>query len=455
MAGGVWKTQNKVLPGAYVNVVSKGQPIVNETEKGVVFTLTQGLKWGENGVIEVDARSNFISLFGVSIDSPELTALRNILIKAKKVYVFNFNGGEKAAAQSEVLPWTFEAKCAGSRGNALYISVMPDPSGAGKYTVQTFFDTILVDKQTVTKASELVATDYLVPTVTDGALTDDGLTMLSALTTPVLVGFSGGSDVDAGTQVDALVEAIETYEFNVLTAVGLDSSKAIHTLLAETAIRLRDEQGRKIQAVIPEMTAYQPDHEGVIVVSNGVKLKDGTILSPTLAAAYVAGATSAAEANNSLTYLEFPNAVDAVPRYNEDVQIEKTQAGVMCFTAAREKVKILTDINSLHTFSAEKNQEFRKNRVLRVLDDIANDTRETWEDNFIGKVTNNATGRDLFKANRVNYLRSLESMEAVQNFDPATDVDVVQGDTKDSVVATIMVQPTDSMEKLYMTVSMI
>ncbi|MCI3860139.1 phage tail sheath C-terminal domain-containing protein [Lactococcus garvieae] len=479
MAGGVWKKQNKVLPGAYINVVSKGQPIVNETEKGVVFTIMQNLKWGKNGVIEVDARSNFISLFGLPIDSPELTALRNILIKAKKVYVFNFNGGNKAQAQSDVLPWTFEASCSGSRGNDLKVSAMPDPSNVGKYIVQTFFGTVQVDKQVVTSASELLANDYFVPTIIDSAKDDDGFEMLSALTTPVLISFENGTDVSAGSQVDALIEAIETYEFNVLTAAGQDASAGIHQLLAQTVIRLRDEHGRKIQAVVPESTAansftvgqsevggqdaigtsgdagaVEYDHEGVIVVANGVRLKDGTVLSATMAAAFVAGATSAAEANQSLTYMEFPNAIDAVPRYNEEVQVAKVKSGVMCFISSRDSVKILSDINSLVTFTEEKNQEFSKNRVLRVLDDIANNTRETWEDNFIGKITNNATGRDLFKANRADYLSRLQAIEAITNFDPSADIVVEEGATKDSVVATIVVQPTDAMEKLYMTVIM-
>lgn len=242
---------------------------------------------------------------------------------------------------------------------------------------------------------------------------------------------------------------------------------------------MRDEHGRKIQAVVPESTAansftvgqsevggqdaigtsgdagaVEYDHEGVIVVANGVRLKDGTVLSATMAAAFVAGATSAAEANQSLTYMEFPNAIDAVPRYNEEVQVAKVKSGVMCFVSSRDSVKILSDINSLVTFTEEKNQEFSKNRVLRVLDDIANNTRETWEDNFIGKITNNATGRDLFKANRADYLSRLQAIEAITNFDPSADIVVEEGATKDSVVATIVVQPTDAMEKLYMTVIM-
>ena len=43
-------------------------------------------------------------------------------------------------------------------------------------------------------------------------------------------------------------------------------------------------------------------------------------------------------------------------------------------------------------------------------------------------------------------------MEAIQNFDASTDISVEQGDTIESVVVDVALQPVDSMEKLYMTV---
>jgi hypothetical protein len=453
MSGGGWKTQNKVRPGAYINVDSVPQPAANETTKGVVFTMTQGLKWGENGIVTVTAVSNFEALFGLQLNAPELTALRLILLKAKKVLVYNFNDGVKATGTAAPLPWTFEAKYSGTRGNDIKVNVLPDASGVAKYTVQTFFGTDLVDSQAIVGADKLIANDYVVPTVIEAAKADNGVAMLTALASPVIVTLSGGTDEDTSAQVDGLIEAIETHEFNVATAAGQPVSAAIHQLLATTVIRLREEEGVKAQAVIPEQTNYTPDHEGVIVLGNGVKLQDGTVLDNSMAAAFVAGAESVAGANKSLTFFEFPDAMDVVPRYNGEAQETALKTGVMIFIAMRDMVKIQVDINSLTTFTDKKNHNFSKNRVLRVLDDIANDTRITWEDNFIGQVTNNATGRDQFKANRAQYLAGLQAIGAIENFDPSADIVVIQGDSKDSIVATVNVQPTDSLEKLYMTVS--
>jgi hypothetical protein len=455
MAGGIWKTQNKVLPGSYINVSSNKQPLSNATERGVVFTLTQGLSWGENGVVEVNNRTNFLALFGVGIEAPALAGLKQILQRARKVLVYNFNQGVKAKGTIEVLPWDFEAKYAGTKGNDITIAVVPDPTDAARFTVTTFMKTEVVDVQTVAKASDLVANDFMKPSVIAGAQADDGASLLEALSTPVMVQLKGGTDGTVGEQTDALIEAIETYDFNVLTAAGQAQTAAIHRLFATTVIRLRDELGRKVQAVIPQVADYAPDHEGVIVVGNGVKLANGTIIEPTIAAGFVAGATSAAETNESLTYTVFPSAVEAVPRFNEEAQIQKANKGIMIFISNRDTAKIQIDLNSLTSFTNAKNREFSKNRVLRVLDDIANDTRETWEDHFVGKVTNDTTGLDLFKANRADYLGRLQSIGAIMNLDPSADIQVEQGATKDSIVANIEVQPTDAMEKLYMQLTMV
>ena len=43
-------------------------------------------------------------------------------------------------------------------------------------------------------------------------------------------------------------------------------------------------------------------------------------------------------------------------------------------------------------------------------------------------------------------------MEAIQNF-TSEDVEVLDGDSIDSIVVNVAIQPLDSMEKLYMTVS--
>ena len=81
--------------------------------------------------------------------------------------------------------------------------------------------------------------------------------------------------------------------------------------------------------------------------------------------------------------------------------------------------------------------------------------RSLWENTFLGKVSNNEDGRDLFKGAISTYLQELQDKGAIQNFGGSADVVVEAGDTIDSVVANIKVQPVDSMEFLYLTVNVI
>ena len=115
-------------------------------------------------------------------------------------------------------------------------------------------------------------------------------------------------------------------------------------------------------------------------------------------------------------------------------------------------VVIESDINTLVNVGVDKNDSFKKNRVIRTLDDIATTVRSTFENCFIGKVTRNEAGKNAFKAAIIKYFSELQNMEAIQNF-TSEDVEVLDGESIDAIVVNVSVQPLDSMEKLYMTVT--
>ena len=93
---------------------------------------------------------------------------------------------------------------------------------------------------------------------------------------------------------------------------------------------------------------------------------------------------------------------------------------------------------------------FSKNRVMRTLDEIATDTENTFERVYLGKVGNNANGRDLFMSDIIAYLTSLQNRNIIQAFDN-TDITVEPGNDVDAIVVNLAVTPVDAMEKLYMT----
>ncbi|MMZ64757.1 Phage tail sheath protein [compost metagenome] len=180
---------------------------------------------------------------------------------------------------------------------------------------------------------------------------------------------------------------------------------------------------------------------------------DGLTVEPIYLLWEITAMEAAAGVNESLTYTEIPNAVDVTPKYTYSEMIQALQNGELVLSASNGKVQIQQDINTLTTFTADKAKHFSKNRVVRVLDTIARDIQRTFTASYIGKIGNNADGRNLLKGEVLSYLGSLQGIGAIQNFNAETDLEVLPGIDGDAVIVNLSVQPVDSIEKIYMTVT--
>ena len=137
---------------------------------------------------------------------------------------------------------------------------------------------------------------------------------------------------------------------------------------------------------------------------------------------------------------------------DEEIEAALVNGKLVLSVRSDGAIVIEKDINTLHTFTVEKDYQFSKNRVIRTLDEIANSVRLTWEKSYVGKVDNDDQGRKDYKADLIYYFTELQRLRAIQNFDSSTDIDVLPGNDVDSVVVNVHIQPVDAMEKLYMTV---
>ncbi|WDT65118.1 phage tail sheath family protein [Companilactobacillus crustorum] len=455
---GTWTTQNKRRPGAYINTVGASQPKADTSLGRTLLVSNVNLNWGAKGIIELNSNSDFKALLGEPLNTPELGALRETLKGALTVLFLNNNDGDKATIANDALPWTFTAKYPGTKGNDLHVSVVKDPNDNTRITVSTIYETEVVDQQVIrtTTANGLKSNEYIdVKFTTDkvpGVSEKPATNKLEALANSTTYDLAGGTTKPV-VITDLLNDALETAQFNVVTAAGFEPKNNIHQLIATAVQRLRDEEGYKVRAVVPVYEGgYDYNYEGVSVVTNGVVLQDGTQIDTTTAAGYFAGISSATDSSKSLTYSEYPGAVSTNPSLNNESTIKALNNGLIVFTAKRGgRVVIEQDINSLTTFSDKKPKDFSKNRIIRTLDQIATDSEEAFEDMFIGKVNNDSTGRDLFKANRVSYMSNLMKAGIIADFD-SSDLTVEPGNDKDSILVNVAVTPVDSMEKLYMTI---
>lgn len=114
LGGGVFVTQNKVLPGSYINVVNTTKTSATIGERGVVaIALNVGKSVGK--VIEV-TKADFLTrceeLLGVPTTDNKMFALREIFCHANKVYVYDTNATDDFSDFiSAIEPYEFNVFC--------------------------------------------------------------------------------------------------------------------------------------------------------------------------------------------------------------------------------------------------------------------------------------------------------------------------------------------------------
>lgn len=324
------------------------------------------------------------------------------------------------------------------RGNDITVAIIADPDNAGYYNVQTVVDGSVVDDQYVNAISSLVDNAWVVWSGSGTLAANAGTTL------------TGGVDPTvAAADYSAFLTAIEPYTFDIITYDG--TTATVITAIANFVQRMNESIGRKCQAVMAGSDALV-NSKYVIAVGNGVVLNDGTQLTAQQATYWVAGVEAGALYHQSLTYAQYPGAVEANPKMSDAALETAIGQGTLCFTDTFDIVKICTDINTKTTVTVDEGAEFKKNRVMRVVNQFCNDVYEYFSASFIGKVDNNASGRALLRAWIIGYMNEMQANNGIQNF-VAEDVSVAAGTAIDAVVINVAIQPVDAIEKIYMTVT--
>lgn len=434
LGGGTFITQNKTLPGAYINFISAARASSAFSDRGLV-AVPLSLDWGPEGAVFAldaeDFEADSIKTLGYAFDAAQLKDVREIFKNAKTAYIYRLNPGVKAAVT--VSPLTVTAKYSGTRGNSISVVITTNVDNAAKKDVATYFAGTLVEKQTVATAQELVANDFVTFSGT-GTLTNTAGSNLTGGTNKASV---------IGSDYQLALDAFEAYNFNVLICPTTDST-TIDLFVAYTK-RLRDDLGIKFQAVVYRKAA---DHEGVISVENTVTDAGANAAALTY---WVGGAQAAAAVNKSTTNKVYDGEYTPNTVYTQSQLSDNLKAGKYMIHKVGDTVRVLDDVNTFVSFTALKRSDFANNQVIRVLDQIANDIALIFANKYLGKIQNNASGRVSLWNEIVSYDKELERIQAIENF-VAEEVTVSAGETKTSVVVTNPVTPVAAMSKLYMTV---
>lgn len=443
MSGGTWGAQNKTLPGVYINFTStRGLPLTT-SERGVV-AICEPLNWGPVAHVQtIEATSNVIPATGYDITNSNNRFLQEIFKGSnrtsapQKVLLYRPTANASASATITTGNLTATAKYPGTRGNDISIVITQIVGDESSFTVDTIVDAQIVDSQIGKTVADLHANAWV---------TFSGTGTLAGTTGVSLT--SGANGTVQAAAYSAFLTAIEPYKFDTLIYDGTDST--VRTAMQSFIKRIADNNGQYAQLVASGMT--KPDSRYIINVASGVTLSDGTVLTAAQTCWWVGGATSGARYNQSLTNAVYPDAVSVSPLQTSTQQAASINAGDFVLSAENGVARVVYDINSLVTLTTDITEPYRKNRVMRTLNQIANDIFVQFTANYIGVVNNNDAGRMQMKAAVVGLLTDIQANNGIQNFS-AADVTVSAGTAIDAVVVTLAVQPVDSAEKIYMTIS--
>ncbi|MEG2261774.1 MAG: phage tail sheath C-terminal domain-containing protein [Raoultibacter sp.] len=436
LGGGNWLSQNKKLPGSYINFVSVGTSGATLSDRGV-GALGLALDWGIDGEVFTVTNANFqknsLKLFGYAYTDAALTGLRDFFAGgAHTLHAYKLNSAATGKASNAF----GAAKHAGSRGNSITIKIAANADDSSKWDVTTIFDNVTVDVQTVAAATALVDNDYVD--------FDSTATLAATAGTPMTGGVS--ATVTAANH-QTCIEKLEPFAFNAIGIISDERTQgapALNALYGAFARRMRDEQGVKFQAVC---FRYAGDYEGIVNVENVVS---DTGVSAASLVYWVTGVVAATAVNRSALNRKYDG------EFTVDVDCTQSQleacidSGKFTLHRVGADIRVLADINSLVTTTATKNDLFKENQTIRVIDAIANDIANMFNGKYLGQIPNNNAGRISLWTDIVKYHRDLERIGAIENFDESV-VKVDQGDTKRSVVVNEAITVVNAMGQLYMT----
>ena len=431
LGGGTFTTMNKVLPGSYINFVSAARASASLSDRGVV-AIPVVADWGISGkvftVTQEDFQKESLSIFGYDYTADAIKPMREVFANAIKVHFYRLNSDAEKAKGGLAT-----AVYGGTRGNDLQYVVSTNVDDESKFDVKLYLGTALVSEQIgIASAAELIDNAF-VTWNKDGEL---------SVATQALSGGTNGTTI-TGTQHQTALDKFEAYSFNVLCCPSTEET--IKSLYIAYTKRMRDQVGAKFQVVVYQKS--DADYEGVVSVEN--KAKDGDEYALVY---YVAGMEAGCAVNKSCTNKVYSGEYEIDVDYKQSELEAGIKAGKLMFHQVEDEVRVLSDINTFVTVTDEKNSDFSKNQVIRVLDQIANDIAALFNKKYLGNVQNDKSGRVSFWNDIVTHHKELESIRAIQDFDSEKVlVEAVESD-KTAVAVSDEVFPTCAMEKLYMTV---
>lgn len=263
-----------------------------------------------------------------------------------------------------------------------------------------------------------------------------------------------------------ILKDLKNKKFNYIAIPGIEKSE---TTEVTTWIKECRKDRKIFKAVLPNTEA---DYEGIInFTTTGIKVGDKTYTTEEYCAR-IAGILAGLPVTRSSTYYVLDEVDEIVEHDDPNTDIDE---GKLILVNDGVKIKIGRGVNSLITIEQPKSKEFKKIKIVEAMDIIYEDIKTTFEDEYIGKVTNSYDNKIIFLSAVNAYFRGLQkdgvldtSSEALAELDliaqdkylienqvdttEFNEQELKEANTGSKVFFKASVTPLDAMEDLYFNI---
>ena len=215
--------------------------------------------------------------------------------------------------------------------------------------------------------------------------------------------------------IDKALQRLSTENFNYLCFPGGENGD---NLKIASFIKEQRKNNKVFKAVLPNT---QGDSEGIINYVSTCTDENGKTYTPEKFVSRIASVLASIPFSMSSTYYELKDIVDTNIFDNPNGEIDN---GKLILIKDDGVVKIGRGVNSLTTVNKDKQESFKKIRIIEILDMVKDDIYKTMKREYIGKISNTYDNRMNCIGTINSYLKELQNQEILGDGENKVDIDV-------------------------------
>ena len=215
--------------------------------------------------------------------------------------------------------------------------------------------------------------------------------------------------------IDKALQRLSTENFNYLC---FPSGENGDNLKIASFIKEQRKNNKIFKAVLPNT---QGDNEGIINYVSTCTDENGKTYPPEKFVSRIASILASIPFSMSSTYYELKDIVDTNIFDNPNGEIDN---GKLILIKDDGVVKIGRGVNSLTTVNKDKQESFKKIRIIEITDMIKDDIYRTMKKEYIGKISNTYDNKMNCIGTINSYLKELQNQEILGDGENRVDIDL-------------------------------